>query len=124
MRGGGVPTAPPHLAQVLRVHAGGERRRTDQVREHHRDLAAFGDVLGLRLRSGGGSRCHLGRIYVLADSGKYLPSGSERDPHVLQILIGQVGEYGNVNLILSKSLSVLPKTELFEPVCNLLHRGH
>ena len=29
------------LAQVLRVHAGGERRRTDQVREHHRDLAAL-----------------------------------------------------------------------------------
>ena len=30
------------LAHVLRVHAGGERRRTDQVREHHRDLAALG----------------------------------------------------------------------------------
>ena len=37
------------LAQVLRVHAGGERRRTDQVREHHRDLAALGGVLGLWL---------------------------------------------------------------------------
>ena len=33
------------LAQVLRVHAGGERRRADQVREHHRDLAALGGVL-------------------------------------------------------------------------------
>ena len=30
------------LAQVLRVHAGGECRRTDEVREHHRDLAALG----------------------------------------------------------------------------------
>ena len=30
------------LAQVLRVHAGGECRRADQVREHHRDLAALG----------------------------------------------------------------------------------
>ena len=30
------------LAQVLRVHARGECRRTDQVREHHRDLAALG----------------------------------------------------------------------------------
>ena len=29
------------LAQVLRVHPGGERRRTDEVREHHRDLATL-----------------------------------------------------------------------------------
>jgi hypothetical protein len=34
------------LAQVLRVHSGRQRRRTDQVREHHRDLAALGGVLG------------------------------------------------------------------------------
>jgi hypothetical protein len=51
----------------------------------------------------------MGRICVLADSGKYLPSGSERDPHVLQILIGQMGEYGNVNLILGKTLGVCPR---------------
>ena len=35
------------LAQVLRVHARRECRRTDQVREHHRDLAALGGVFGL-----------------------------------------------------------------------------
>ena len=29
------------LAQVLRVHAGGQCRRADQVREHHRDLASL-----------------------------------------------------------------------------------
>src|SRR5262249_54859797 len=44
------------LAQVLRVHAGGKRRRTDQVREHHRDLAALGGVVGFRLRYGDGYR--------------------------------------------------------------------
>jgi hypothetical protein len=27
-----------------------------------------------------------------------------------------------INIILGKSLSVLPDAELFEPVCNLLHR--
>ena len=32
------------LAQVLRIHAGGERRRTDQVREHHSHLAPLGFV--------------------------------------------------------------------------------
>ena len=44
------------LAQVLRVHARRERRRTDEVREHHRDLAALGGVLrrvGRRSRDGG-----------------------------------------------------------------------
>ncbi len=30
------------VPQILRVHAGGERRRPDQIGEHHRDLAPFG----------------------------------------------------------------------------------
>ena len=30
------------ISQILRVHAGGERRRPDQIGEHHCDLAAFG----------------------------------------------------------------------------------
>jgi hypothetical protein len=30
------------LAQILRVHVGGERGRADKVGEHHRDLAALG----------------------------------------------------------------------------------
>jgi hypothetical protein len=32
-------------------------------------------------------------------------------------------ENGNVDLVLGKSLSVLPETELSEPVRNLLHRS-
>jgi hypothetical protein len=34
------------LAQVLRVHAGGKCCGTDEVREHHCNLAALGGVLG------------------------------------------------------------------------------
>ena len=37
------------LAEVFGVHPSGERRRSDQVREHHRDLAALGSLLGFRL---------------------------------------------------------------------------
>ena len=33
-----------NLAEVFRIHARRQRRRTDQVREHHRHLAAFGRV--------------------------------------------------------------------------------
>ena len=30
------------VSQILRVHPGGERRRPDQISEHHRHLTAFG----------------------------------------------------------------------------------
>ena len=33
-----------------------------------------------------------------------------------------MAENANVNFVLGKALSVLPETELFEPVRNLLHR--
>jgi hypothetical protein len=32
------------VSQIFRVHADGERRRPDQISEHHRDLTAFGLV--------------------------------------------------------------------------------
>ena len=40
------------LAQVLRVHTRRECCRTDEVREHDRDLTTLGSVLGLRLNYG------------------------------------------------------------------------
>ena len=45
-----------------------------------------------------------------------------RDTNLFEILIGQVTQNLEVNIILGKALSVLPETELFEPVRNLLHR--
>ena len=36
--------------------------------------------------------------------------------------MSKMAENGNVNFVLGKALSVLPETELFEPVRNLLHR--
>ena len=45
----------------------------------------------------------------------------ERNTDVLEILIRQMPEYGNVNFILGKASRVLPKTKLPEPVRNLLH---
>lgn len=41
------------LSQILRVHAGGERRRPDQIGEHHGDLASFSP---LERRRSGSSR--------------------------------------------------------------------
>jgi len=39
------------------------------------------------------------------------------------MLIGQVGENGEINSVLSKALGVLGHAEFFEPMCNLLHGG-
>ena len=45
-----------------------------------------------------------------------------RDANLLEIVVGQVTQKIEINIILGKPLSVLPETELFEPVRNLLHR--
>ena len=48
---------------------------------------------------------------------------SEWNADVLEVLIAQMAEYGDINLVISKALSVLPETELLKPVRNLLHCG-
>ena len=107
------------LAQVLWVHTRRERGRTDEVREHHRDLAALGGVL--RLRFGRSSRLRW-RWRVL-DGGEYFQSMPKGDAEFFQALICQVGQDRGVDVVLGKALRVLPKTELLKPVRNLLHRG-
>ena len=110
------------LAQVLRVHAGGERRRADQVREHHRDLAAFGGVLGLRLGQRRLRRCRSG-TGKLRNRREHLPPMPERDAKLLEVLIGQMAKDREINVVLGKALRVLGHAERFEPIRNLLHRG-
>jgi hypothetical protein len=48
----------------------------------------------------------------------------ERDTKLFEVLIGQVAKDGGVNVALGKALRVLGQAERFEPVRNLLHRGH
>jgi hypothetical protein len=73
--------------QVLGVEPGGECGRTDQVREHDRNLSTLGGVLGLRLYRGG-LRC--GRATKLLDSSKHYPPMSEQHAYVFEVLIGQM----------------------------------
>jgi hypothetical protein len=40
------------------------------------------------------------------------------------VLLGEVGENGNIDPVLDKAISVLGHAEFFEPICNLLHGGH
>jgi hypothetical protein len=112
-----------NFAQVLWVHLGRECRRTDKIREHHRELAPLGALLGVRLLSRGRFRCRRGSAGKLRDSREQFPPMSERDADVLEVLIGQIAEYRDIDLVLGKGLGILGHPELFEPIRNLLHRG-
>ena len=74
------------LAQVLRVHARRECRRTDEVREHHRDLAALGSVVGPWLRWGNSRfRCSGVGPPKLPYGCEYFPPMPERDAEFLEV---------------------------------------
>src|SRR5215831_18906846 len=41
--------------------------------------------------------------------------------NLLEVLISQVTQNGELNMVLGKTLCVLGHAELFEPLCNLMH---
>jgi hypothetical protein len=63
-----------------------------------------------------------GRPHIFTDCRENLPPVPEWNTDFPKVLICEMAENGNVNLVLGKALSVLPETEPFEPVRNLLHR--
>ena len=103
----------------MRAESAVEPTRSENI---NRDLATLGGVLRLWLGSGGGSRRCWSRAGHLGDGSQHLSAVPEQNADVLQVLIGQMSEYREINSVLSKTLSVLGHAELFEPVCNLLHR--
>ena len=48
---------------------------------------------------------------------------SERDPYILEVLVGEMTEHRDIDLVLGKALRVLGHAELFEPARNLLRCG-
>ena len=114
------------LAQVLRVHTGRERCRTDQIAKHHRDLAALGALQ--RQRHGGcfdGTRRWAGLNGLQITNGTQdLAAMAERcNADLFEVLIGQVTENREIDVVVGKGLGILGQAELFEPVRNRLHRG-
>jgi hypothetical protein len=66
-----------------------------------------GSVLGLRLGCGSRFRRRQSRAGTLADSREHFQPMPERYADVLEVLIAQMAEYGNIDLILGKALGVL-----------------
>jgi hypothetical protein len=100
---------PNNLSQVLRVHAGGEYRRTDQVREHYRDLAALGFVpwaqFGPRHKLGPGG----GRSGKLGNCPEQSPAISRKHAakFLLELLVREVLKDRKIDPVLGKAVRIL-----------------
>src|SRR5262245_48713528 len=110
------------LSQVLRIHPSGECGRTNEVREHHRDLPALGGVLSLRLCfDSGGFTCYRDGAGQLTDGREHFAPMPKQHTDVLEILIGQITQYRDIDPVFGKARGVLGQAELLEPVSDLLH---
>ena len=47
----------------------------------------------------------------------------DRHAKPIEVLVRQLAENLDIDVVFGKALGVLGHAELFEPVCNLLHRG-
>ena len=107
------------LAQILRVDAGGECRRTDQVREHHRDLAALGGVFRGRVdcrKSVGWRRFRACISAQGSDSVEQLTAVPDNaDAEVLQVLRRQARQDRLVNLVLAEYSLILFEAKAPQP---------
>jgi hypothetical protein len=113
--------SPDHRTQIFGVELGRERRRAYKVDEHLGELAALGVVLsswlGRRRRRG----CRYGEI---ADRAQHFQPVPKRDAKIFEMLFGQFGKDGNIDLVFGKTLGLLGHAEFFEPIRNLLHGSH
>ena len=137
-RRSGIEVGADEVAPLLGVEPRGNAGRTDEVAEHHSEIAPLAGRFGRdRGRIRRCSRCSLRRDErrygrrcdrrrhrggaQFGDGREYFPAMPERDADVLEILIRQKAEYRDINFILGKALRVLPETKLSKPVRNLLH---
>src|SRR5262249_36644726 len=110
------------LSQVLRVHAGGKRGRTDKVHEHHRDLAALGLVPWARF----GPRRKLGRGGGL--SGK-LGNRPDKSPTIAEahdanpwdISVREAPKDLKIDPVLGKAVRILGQSERSKPLSDRRH---
>jgi hypothetical protein len=86
-------------------------------------LAALGCLLRLWFRLRGLRRCRNGTD-KLCNRTQHLPTITEDDTEIFQVLIGQVAKDGEIYAILSKTLRVLGHAEFCEPVRNLRRCAH
>ena len=109
------------LAQILGIEARRQRRRTNQIAEHHRQLPPLSLRLGRRGRLFGnsfGNRCggQFGDGIAQAQ-----PMACARHANVFQHLIIDLGEQVSVNVVGFEGVGILGETDLFEPIPYCAH---
>ena len=107
------------LAQVLGVHAGGQRRRADQVGEHHRDLAALGSIVRLRFNQRRLRRHRNGTGKLRNRFQQLLAMAERRDANVLEIVVGQPAQHLAVDIVGAEHLGILVETDPSEPTVDV-----
>jgi hypothetical protein len=113
-----------NLAQVLWVHAGGERRRTDKVREHHRDLLALRGVCGWA--SGRDGRCETGRLCTQSkrtNGFQELETSTTRKTHLAKMILREIVQDVGVDRILAEYRLVLCEAKAPQPTSEV-HDGN
>jgi hypothetical protein len=112
--------------QVFGIELGRQCSRAHEIAERDCQLAPFGIISPRSLGSHGsrGRRNGNRSFAEIADRAQHFQPVPKRDAKIFEMLLRQVGKNGNIDLVIGKALSVLGHAELFEPVRNLLHRGH
>jgi hypothetical protein len=99
------------------VHAGGQCRRADQVREHHRDLAALGIVrFGFSRRL----RRHRKGTGNLRNRFQQLLAMAERhDADLLEIVVAHPTQQLDVDVVGAEHLGILGESDPAEPIIDV-----
>jgi len=97
------------LAQILGIEAGGQRRRTDQIAEHHRQLPPLGLSDGSR---SGGRRRRCLRCVERGNRVEQSPAmTTQHHAEILQIFCSELRQRLPVDLVLAKRWRISLKTE-------------
>jgi hypothetical protein len=114
------PDLEEHLAQVLRIEAGGELGRSDQVAEQERKLPPFWiDATCRRPPSGGaclGIASALQRHPQIGDRLEQPLTVAKRHPELLQAVVAELRQDVEADVVFFERPRVLIQTLLFQPL--------
>jgi hypothetical protein len=124
--GNGVLIGAERLAQFLGVEPSRQRRRADEIAEHHRQLPPLGSVLQLRTGRCRGRRRCLGQCPGGAQTGdgsQETLAVPERHTELLEIDLRQLRQDIGVDITRAKERLVLSEAETSEPTSDIHSRA-
>lgn len=108
----GGAVGPDHFPHILGIETRRERSRADQIAKHDGEVTALGVVRRSR-------RCDQRGWIEVGNGTQHFTAMAEQDSELVEVLAHQFGKDAHVDPILGKTLCVLPKPQLFEPLRNL-----